>query len=134
LAKELRLPLTDRYDAHEDISVAAILVCGERAVSLLAKLDSGADYCFFERKYGEGLDLVIEQGQRIRVKTVNSGFDAYGDYLSVVVHGVECNSMVYFYAEESIKRNVLGRRGWLDRVRLGLVDHDCELYLAPYDE
>jgi hypothetical protein len=28
---------------------------------------------------------------------------------------------------------VLGRVGWLDRVRLGLVDHDGSLYLAPYN-
>ena len=33
-----------------------------------------------------------------------------------------------------IVKNVLGRAGWLDRVRLGLVDHDSILYLAPYEE
>ena len=27
----------------------------------------------------------------------------------------------------------LCRSGWLDRVRLGLVDHDHELYLSEYD-
>lgn len=42
-------------------------------------------------------------------------------------------SMVYFFADERIKRNLLGRAGWLDRVRLGLVDYDRVLYLAGYD-
>jgi len=42
-------------------------------------------------------------------------------------------SLVYFFAEPSIRKNVLGRGGWLDRVRVGLVDHDRELYLAAYD-
>jgi hypothetical protein len=40
---------------------------------------------------------------------------------------------VYFFADERINKNLLGRVGGLDRVRFGLVDHDQELYLAPYD-
>jgi hypothetical protein len=28
---------------------------------------------------------------------------------------------------------LLGRAGWPDRIRLGLVDHDGELYLVAYD-
>ena len=47
--------------------------------------------------------------------------------------GVVTNSMVYFFADPSIVKNVLGRVGWLDRVRLGLIDHESEIYLAPYD-
>jgi hypothetical protein len=42
--------------------------------------------------------------------------------------------LVYFFAERSIVKNLLGRGGWLDRVRLGVVDHDRTLYLAAYDE
>lgn len=30
--------------------------------------------------------------------------------------------------------NVLEQTGLLDRVRLGLVDHDSEVYLGPYDQ
>jgi hypothetical protein len=41
--------------------------------------------------------------------------------------------MVYFFGDERINKNLLGRAGWLDRIRLGLVDHDGELYLASYD-
>ena len=33
-----------------------------------------------------------------------------------------------------IDKNAAGRIGWLDRVRLGLVYHDSEVYLAPYDQ
>jgi hypothetical protein len=42
--------------------------------------------------------------------------------------------MVYFAAHEGLPRNVLGRRGWLDHVRLGLVDHDAKLYMSGYEE
>jgi hypothetical protein len=42
--------------------------------------------------------------------------------------------MVYFAANQSFTRNVLGRRGWLDQVRPGIVEHDGKLYLSRYDE
>ena len=41
---------------------------------------------------------------------------------------------VYFAAHESFTRNVLDRRGWLDQVRLGLVEYQSKLYLSRYDE
>ena len=41
--------------------------------------------------------------------------------------------MVYFFADGQINKNLLGRTGWLDRVRLGLFEYDQQLYLAPYD-
>jgi hypothetical protein len=40
---------------------------------------------------------------------------------------------VYFFADERINKNLLGRVGWLDRIRLGLIDHDGVLYVASYD-
>ena len=42
-------------------------------------------------------------------------------------------SLVYFLTDSVIDGNVLGRTGWLDRVRLGLIHHDNKIYLAPYD-
>ena len=42
--------------------------------------------------------------------------------------------VVYFFADAGSNKNVLGRVGWLDRVRLGLVEHDRHIYLAPYDQ
>jgi hypothetical protein len=43
------------------------------------------------------------------------------------------DSVVYFFADELINKSLLGRIGWLDRIRLGLIDHDGELCLAPHD-
>jgi hypothetical protein len=42
--------------------------------------------------------------------------------------------MAFFFADSEVEKNVLGRRGWLDRVRIGIVDHDQLLYLANYDD
>ncbi|MBI3423083.1 MAG: hypothetical protein HY011_09100 [Acidobacteria bacterium] len=43
---------------------------------------------------------------------------------------MEIVATVYFAASVDIPVNVLGRVGWLDRVRLGLVDYNCHLYLS----
>lgn len=56
------------------------------------------------------------------------------DTASVEIEVLEIvtQSIVFFFAEPSIGKNVMGRGGWLDRVRVGLVDHDRETYLAEY--
>jgi hypothetical protein len=41
--------------------------------------------------------------------------------------------MAYFFRDPEIHRNLLGRSGWLDRVKLGIVDYDSTVYIAPYD-
>ena len=51
----------------------------------------------------------------------------------VEVSGLQFESMVYFFADGQINKNLLGRTGWLDRVRLGLIEYDRQLFLAPYD-
>ncbi len=79
-----------------------------------------------------GLDLT--SGEPKRFRTANSNFDAYGHEVELSVLGLTTISIVYFFADPSINKNVLGRAGWLDRVRLGLVDHDSQIYLAPYDQ
>ncbi len=48
------------------------------------------------------------------------------------VLGIETVSTVYFAKEESFTRNALGRQGWLDRVRLGLIDYEGKLFLSEY--
>ncbi len=50
------------------------------------------------------------------------------------VLGTDLEVMVYFAEEYGFQRNVLGRKGWIEHLRLGLIDHDCELYLSRYDE
>jgi hypothetical protein len=46
---------------------------------------------------------------------------------------IETVSTVYFAKDESFTRNVLGRQGWLDRVKLGLIDYEGRLFLSKYD-
>jgi hypothetical protein len=85
-------------------------------------------------EYADVLGLAPDRGQRMTFRTVNSSFEAFGHEVTMRVMGVEFDSLIYFYEDYSIKRSVLGRRGWLDRVRLGIVDYESTLYLSAHHE
>ena len=75
------------------------------------------------------MDVDVETGTPLRLSTLTGTFDAYGHMLTVETLGYSFNVTVYFAAHESFTRNVLGRRGWLDQVRLGIVEYESKLYL-----
>ena len=101
------------------ITVPLILQLNGNLVEIEAKIDTGAENCIFERRHGETLGLEIESGAEKIFSTVTAPFAAYGHEITINVLGVETFSTVYFAKEESFTRNVLGRQGWLDRVKLG---------------
>lgn len=96
-------------------------------------VDTGATFCLFERSFGDSLKLDVESGIRQEFRTAAGNFLAYGHEVTLSTLGIEVDSIVYFFADEAIRKNVLGRRGWLDRVRLAVVDYEQVLYLAPCD-
>ncbi len=61
------------------------------------------------------------------------GVETFGHVVLIDTLGIKFESTVYFFTNPGIRKNLLGRVGWLDRIRLGLVDYDQMLYLAPYD-
>lgn len=101
---------------------------------MTAAIDTGAAYCLFESGLAGQLGLDLAAGIPMRFRTANSSFDAFGHNIEIEVLGVHTQAIVYFFANPAITRNVLGRTGWLDRVRLGLVDYDRQLYLSAYDD
>ncbi len=116
------------------ITVPVILQSNNRLVEIEAKIDTGAENCIFERRHGETLGLEIESGAEKIFSTVTAPFVAYQHELTLNVLGVEIFSTVYFAKEESFTRNVLGRQGFLDRVKLGLIDYEGKLLLSAYDK
>jgi predicted aspartyl protease len=123
------------YDTRKTgITVDVNIQYGGQDLNTDAKVDTGASYCIFRRKEGEHLGIDIESGDEIRFGTAMGSFIAYGHEVALVVLGIETFSTVCFAADESFSRNVLGRQGWLDRVKLGLVDYEGKLYLSPYNE
>ena len=131
-----QLEFTRVYDYsgdEESVVVPVTLRSGGKQVRLAASIDTGASFCLFGAEIAEALGITLERGVRTRFRTANSGFEALGHEVGIDVLGVATNAMVYFFSDPMIDKNVLGRTGWLDRVRLGLVHHDSKVYLAPYD-
>lgn len=123
------------YDNDQNgILVPITLKLGKEQVSFDAKLDTGAQHCLFQREYGEMLGLKVDQGQRLVFNTVNSPVIAFGHQISMEVLDLDFDLFVYFYEDAAINRSLLGRTGWLSKVRLGLVDYDSLIFLSHYDD
>ena len=52
--------------------------------------------------------------------------------MTLVIEGYEFDAMVYFAEDENFKRNVLGKRGGLGNLQIGIIDYDGKLYLSRY--
>ncbi|MGA3039682.1 MAG: aspartyl protease family protein [Bryobacteraceae bacterium] len=117
----------------DTIKVPVVLRSGEETIDLVANLDTGAAYCLFERSYAEALGLNVERGIPMSFATANSRFQAYGHEVTIGTLAIEVHSLVFFIADASIVKNVLGRHGWLDRLNVGIVDHDQRLFVRRDD-
>ena len=98
-----------------------------------AKLDTGASHCIFARHIGEELGIDIETGLRLTVGTVTGKFVVYLHEVNLSVASFELSSLVGFATDKEFQRNVLGRRGFIEQMSLGLVDYDGRLYLDRYE-
>ena len=116
------------------ITVLVVLQDGDQTVDFEAKVDTGATHCVFERQHAERLGIDVESGEPIHFITAAGNFDAYAHDVTLSVLEIETYTRVCFAKEESFARNVLGRQGWLDRVKMGLIDYEGKLLLSNYGE
>ena len=122
-----------RYTSADGIDIPIELRAGTEKVELIAKLDTGAAHCIFERRYAEELGLDVESGRPQRFRTMAGLFIAHEHEIILHTLGIEFLSVVFFARDPAFNRNFVGRSGWLDRVRLGIIDYDRMLFLSPYD-
>ena len=133
MAEVLEFDLVHEYSLYKiGITVEASLRNGDLSVDVDARIDTGSTYCIFERHYAERLDLEIESVAPIEIGTATGSFRAFGHELTLAVLGIETVSTVYFAESDYFDRNVLGRIGWLDRVKLGLIEREGKLFLSEY--
>ena len=114
------------------IEVPLSLRVGNQSVDFQARLDTGAAHCIFERRYAEMLGLEVESGRRQRFRTVTGSFSAYEHEVLIQTLGVEFPTAVFFAEEVAFERNFLGRKGWLDHIRIAIIDYDRTLFLSAY--
>ena len=122
------------YSASSAIIIPARLRVGNLFTDADAYLDTGSTFCVFKRDYADVLGLDLEAGDSIRINTATGTFTAYGHALTLETLGYSFDTAIYFAAHEAFARNVLGRRGWLDQVRIGLVEYEGKLYVSRYEE
>ncbi len=121
------------YDVGEPgITLQATLKLKDKSLDVQIKVDTGASCCLFERRVGEALGFDIETGMRQLFGTATGTFVGYGHEVTLSVAEFEFDTIVFFPLDVEIRRNILGRFGWLDRVVLGLVDYEGKLYLSRY--
>lgn len=124
-----------RYDTREPgITIPVVLSRGDRSLEVPAKIDTGASACIFQHWIGAVLGVSVESGELAEFATGGGSFRAYGHEVVLKTTGFEAAVLVYFAANREYPRNLLGRQGWLDRMRIGLVDYDGILYLSGYDD
>lgn len=123
--RTLSFDISYAYDATPlGIIIPIQLVQLDRTIDLSARLDTGSANCLFDRFFAEDLGLDVENGTRQAYRTVTGSFLAYGHELTIRTLGLEWSAPIYFYAASDQHSNFIGRQGWLDRLRLGLVHYD----------
>ena len=120
--------------AKAGISIPTLLINGNKDAECFAKIDTGSEFCLFQRGVADTLELDLESGYLLTMETLTGVFKAYGHEVTLVTLGMAFEVMVYFAADYGLSRNLLGRNGWLQQVNLGLCDYEEMLYLSPYDE
>lgn len=132
---QLNFKMSYRYQSLKGgIVIPAVLTVGELSVDCDAKIDTGAEYCLFERDVGEALELDLESGHPLKMVTLSGSIPTYGHEVTLQTFDFHFDVMVYFAAEYGTSRNFLGRHGWLQMLRVGLIDHDEIIYLSAYNE
>jgi hypothetical protein len=121
------------YDPGQpSITVPVTLSLSQDHIHCEAKIDTGASLYIFARELGEQLGLEVESGLRQLVGTITGTFVVYLHEVNLAVAGLECSAFVGFTEDAGFRRNVLGRRGFLEQITLGLVDYEGQLYLSYY--
>lgn len=126
--------LVNNDAGHPSITVPVTLRVSQTRVDCHAKIDTGSSNCIFARNVGEELGLDIETGLRLLVGTVTGNFVAYLHEVNLSLASFEFSGLIAFAEDREFRRNVLGRRGFIEQMTLGVVDYEGKLYLGRYDE
>jgi len=133
MSETIEFEVAEGYNIYEvGITVDTNLRLADLNVDVDARIDTGSTFCVFNRYFGERLGIEIETGLEVRISTATGTFRAFGHEVDLTVLGIVFVSTVYFAESENFDRNVLGRTGFLDRVKFGLVEPEGKVFLARY--
>jgi hypothetical protein len=108
---------------------------GPRIIRLTAAVDTGSEFCIFQREYGEQLELSIESGLPEKVRTADGGtIEIFGHNVTMTCFDWNIDVLVYFAKQPGFRKNVVGRRGWLEKFKLGIIHYEGLLHLSQYND
>jgi len=131
----LHLEFDIAYSYPDDVTgigVPVIVTYGGNSEKALAKLDTGSEFCVFTNNIGRLLGIPIEAGLKKTFDSPGGLVDAYGHEVTLESFEHMTTSVVYFAADPTLRRNLLGRQGWIRNFHIGLIDYENLLYLSPY--
>ncbi|MEK7830058.1 MAG: hypothetical protein AAB401_03185 [Acidobacteriota bacterium] len=132
---QLTFSLAFRYSDEVSGIIIPIAVRYEgRAIETKAIVDPGAGVCLFKREHGEELGIPIERGELITLDTLGGPIQAFGHEVILQTGDIVFESIVYFAKHHGLKRNLLGRQGWVRKMLLGINDNDNVLYLNSFSD
>jgi hypothetical protein len=107
MAVSLEFSFSHHYSSSaEGIAVPVTLASGGQSVDLIAKLDTGAARCVFERRYAEMLGINPESGRLQRFRTVTGSFDAWEHEVTLQVLGITLSTAVFFAQDPLFTREL----------------------------
>ncbi|MCI0389803.1 MAG: hypothetical protein MOB07_13725 [Acidobacteria bacterium] len=127
-AEEYRYP-----DDPSGITIPVLLTYGQRTVAATAKVDTGGGVCLFSHEIGLKLNIPIEQGVPTVLDSLGGPIEAFAHEVTFQTCSLVFRNLVYFAKYPGLPRNVLGRQGWLQKLRMAVIDYDNLLYLNTYD-
>lgn len=131
----LEFAISHKYVSQRGgIWIPALLQVGDQQVTCDAKIDTGADYCVFRREVAESLGLEAESGYRTMLSSAGGRVETYQHEVTLYTLGLSFQSFVCFASHYEFPRNLLGCTGWLNLLKLGIIDYEETLYLSPYSQ
>lgn len=107
-------------------------VAGEHT-TVDAVVDSGGSVCLFGLEVAATLGLEVESGIPKRLNSLGGPIDSFGHEVTIETAGLNFQSVVYFAKHPGLQRNILGRQGWLRKLKLGLIDYENTMYLSQHE-
>jgi predicted aspartyl protease len=109
-----------------------IIISADKSFPVAAnvKLDTGSSLCVFQPFYAKMLGLEIENGEPETIRTATGSFKAFGHEITLTVGNLEWNATVFFAADENFPVSVVGQTGFLNRLKIGLIDYEQLLFLG----
>src|SRR5215475_8804123 len=133
---QVQLSFTGEFHYLDDssgITIPVRLSRGENSLAVWAKVDTGGEVCLFSNEIGSRLGLQVERGIPTTLDSLGCPVEAFGHEVVIQTGDLIFESLVYFAKFPNLPRNILGRQGWLRKLRMAVIDYDNSLYLNAYD-